>query len=189
MDYGEYVFDYYPNLYSDLTLSCIDLNAYAEAEEALNDYFAELDTSLDVQNYPRLVRNRARVRDFGTYSSDMDYGMVDVLHLLELVGNDSEAAQAAAEAVENCIVYSGTNMDNAGGISICYPYQTDADYRDACIEMLYYLGFAPNYTRFLEDFYAIENGDTLLADREISNAETSVTTQNDGAYDESDITL
>lgn len=25
MDYGEYVFDYYPNLYSDLTLSCIDL--------------------------------------------------------------------------------------------------------------------------------------------------------------------
>lgn len=189
MDYGEYVFDYYPNLYSDLTLSCIDLNAYAEAEEALNDYFAELDTSLDVQNYPRLVRNRARVRDFGTYSSDMDYGMVDVLHLLELVGNDSEAAQAAAEAVENCIVYSGTNMDNAGGISICYPYQTDADYRDACIEMLYYLGFAPNYTRFLEDFYAIENGDTLLADREISNAETTVITQNDGTYDESDITL
>lgn len=119
----------------------------------------------------------------------MNYGMVDVLHLLELVGNDSEAAQAATEAVENCIVYSDTNMDNAGGISICYPYQTDTDYRDACIEMLYYLDFAPNYTRFLEDFYAIENGDTLLADREISNAETSVTTQNDGAYDESDITL
>ena len=189
MDYGEYVFNIYPNLYSDLTLSCVDLSAYAEAEEALNYYFAELDTSLDVQNYPRLVRNRARVRDFGTYSSDMNYGMVDVLHLLELVGNDSEAAQAATEAVENCIVYSDTNMDNAGGISICYPYQTDTDYRDACIEMLYYLDFAPNYTRFLEDFYAIENGDTLLADREISNAETSVTTQNDGAYDESDITV
>ena len=62
MDYGEYVFDYYPNLYSDLTLSCIDLNAYAEAEDALNTYFAELDTSLDVQNYPKLVRNRAKVR-------------------------------------------------------------------------------------------------------------------------------
>ena len=153
MDYGEYVFDIYPNLYSDLTLSCVDLSAYAEAEEALNDYFAELDTSLDVQNYPRLVRNRARVRDFGTYSSDMNYGMVDVLHLLRTGGgNDSEAAQAATEAVENCIVYSDTNMDNAGGISICYPYQTDTDYRDACIEMLYYLDFAPNYTRFLEDF-------------------------------------
>ena len=75
MDYGEYVFDYYPNLYSDLTLSCIDLNAYAEAEDALNTYFAELDTSLDVQNYPKLVRNRAKVRDFGSYSSDMNYGI------------------------------------------------------------------------------------------------------------------
>ena len=189
MDYGEYVFDYYPNLYSDLTLSCIDLNAYAEAEDALNTYFAELDTSLDVQNYPKLVRNRAKVRDFGSYSSDMNYGMVDVLHMLELLGDNSDTAKAAIRAVESCIAYSDTNMENAGGISICYPYQTDEDYRDACIEMQEYLGFAPNYTRFLQDFYAIQNGDTLLADREISNAHTTVTTENDGTYDESDITL
>ena len=189
MDYGEYVFDYYPNLYSDLTLSCIDLNAYAEAEDALNTYFAELDTSLDVQNYPKLVRNRAKVRDFGSYSSDMNYGMVDVLHMLELLGDNSDTAKVATRAVESCIAYSDTNMENAGGISICYPYQTDEDYRDACIEMQEYLGFAPNYTRFLQDFYAIQNGDTLLADREISNAHTTVTTENDGTYDESDITL
>ena len=111
-----------------------------------------------IRDSPRLVRNRARVRDFGTYSSDMNYGMVDVLHLLELVGNDSEAAQAATEAVENCIVYSDTNMDNAGGISICYPYQTDTDYRDACIEMLYYLDFAPNYTRFPVSYTHLKSG-------------------------------
>ncbi len=189
MNYGEYVFDLYPRLYSDLTLSCLDLSAYADAEEALNTYFAELDTSLNVKNFPGLVRNRARVRDFGSYSSDMNYGMVDVLHLLELLGDNSETAKAAASAVEDCIVYSDTNMENAGGVSICYPYQTDEDYRDACIEMQEYLDFAPDYTRFLQDFYAIQNGDTLLADREISDAETTVTTENDGTYDESDITL
>ena len=33
MDYSEYVFDLYPKLYSDLALSCIDLNAYTDAEE------------------------------------------------------------------------------------------------------------------------------------------------------------
>ncbi len=77
----------------------------------------------------------------------------------------------------------------AAGISICYPYQTDKDYRDACIDMLNYLGFAPDYTRFLQDFYAIQNGDTLLADHEISGAVTTVTTENNGTYDESDITL
>ncbi len=180
MDYGEYVFNIYPNLYSDLTLSCVDLSAYAEAEEALNDYFAELDTSLDVQNYPRLVRNRARVRDFGTYSSDMNYGMVDVLHLLELVGNDSEAAQAATEAVENCIVYSDTNMDNAGGISICYPYQTDTDYRDACIECYIIWTLLPITPVFWKTFTPLKTVTPCSADPEISNAETSVTTQNDG---------
>ena len=119
----------------------------------------------------------------------MNYGMVDVLHLLELLGDSSQAARDAVSAVERCIVCSDTNMENAGGISICYPYQTDEDYRDACIEMLNYLGFAPDYTRFLQDFYAIQNGDTLLADREISGAATTVTTENDGTYDESDITL
>lgn len=33
MDYGEYVFVFYPKLYSAPTLSCIDLNAYTDAEE------------------------------------------------------------------------------------------------------------------------------------------------------------
>ena len=63
-DYGEYVFDYYPNLYSDLTLSCIDLNAYAEARRRSEYLFRRTGYSLDVQNYPKLVRNRAKVRDF-----------------------------------------------------------------------------------------------------------------------------
>ena len=49
---------------STAPVSYTHLNAYAEAEDALNTYFAELDTSLDVQNYPKLVRNRAKVRDF-----------------------------------------------------------------------------------------------------------------------------
>ena len=50
----------------------VDLNALCWKPRSSERFiFAELDTSLDVQNYPRLVRNRARVRDFGTYSSDI----------------------------------------------------------------------------------------------------------------------
>ena len=45
----------------------------------------------------------------------MNYGMVDVLHLLELLGNNSDTAKSASRAVENCIAYSDTNMENAGG--------------------------------------------------------------------------
>lgn len=67
------------------------------------------------KNYPGLVRNRAKGRDFGSYSSDMNYGMVDVLHLLGLLGNNSDTAKSASRAVENCIAYSDTNMENAGG--------------------------------------------------------------------------
>lgn len=67
------------------------------------------------KNYPGLVRNHAKGRDFGSYSSDMNYGMVDVLHLLELLGNNSDTAKSASRAVKNCIAYCDTNMENAGG--------------------------------------------------------------------------
>ena len=53
MDYGEYVFDVYPNLYSDLTLSCIDLNAYAKAEDALNDLFCRVGYFSGCEKFPQ----------------------------------------------------------------------------------------------------------------------------------------
>lgn len=175
MDYGEYIFSEYPRMYSDLTLSCIDLSRYQNAEKALNTFFDELDSSLNVHTFPELVRNRENVRDFGTYSTTFDYGMIDVLHLLESLSPDYRSARDAIDAIDNMIVYSQTNMANAGGISICYPYQTSDEYTEACISIQEEMDFASDYTSFLRDFYAIENGETLAKDWDVTEAETSIT--------------
>lgn len=175
MDYGEYVFAEYPRMYSDLTLSCIDLQKCQAAEDALNTFFAEVDSSLDIHSFPELVRNRENVRDFGTYSTTFDYCMVDVIHLLETLSPTSQSTEYAIDCIRDMVVYNKSNMYDVGGISICYPYQTTDEYTDEYIAIQEEMDFASEYTGFLRDFYAIENGETIVRSWDVTNAETNVT--------------
>lgn len=173
MIFGEDVFEEYPEYYADLTLSCIDLNRYQEAENALNSYFLNLDSTLNADTFSEVARNRNNVRSFGNYSSDFNYCMLDAVHLIQLLSQDSDAHEAIS-ALKDMVVYNGSNMENACGISICYPYQTDSDYTYNYILTQEKLGFATDYSRFLKDFYAIENGDALTNDWSVKDAKTEV---------------
>ncbi len=179
MDYYDDLFARRPRYYSDLTLSCIDLSQYQAAEDSLNGFFHDMDKVLDLTTFPKLARARGTVRDFGGYSTNFDYCMVDALHLVQEFArttSDFGAADsgAAVAALENLILYSRTNMENASGISICYPYETDMDYADECINMQKNMDFASDYTLFLEDFNAIRNGASLTEDWDVSEAPTDV---------------
>lgn len=174
MDFGDVIFENYPRMYADLTLSCIDLKKYLAAEEELNTFFREFDSSLDSYTFPQVVRRRSNVRSFGSYSTDFNYCMLDAIHLLQLLDQESDSALSAIQALQDMVVYSRTNMENAGGISICYPYQTDESYRDGYIRIQEELEFATHYTRFLKDFYAMEESDSLAEDWNLAKAKTSV---------------
>lgn len=176
MFYGENVFEYYPRMYCDLTLSCIDLTKFEATENALNNCFGQLNEELTVENYPELVRKRERTRDFGTYATDMDYGMVDAIHLLRQIAPDSQEVVKAIEAIEEMVVYSKSNMQNANGISLCYPYSTDTEYTEACIAIQEEISFSQAYTGFLQKFYSIQNGEPFVADWNFSRNEMSVET-------------
>lgn len=192
MSYGEQIFEYYPKYYCDLTLSCIDLNKFQTAENALNTCFGELNEQLTVATYPELVRNRESTRDFGTYATNFDYGMVDIIHLLKQIAPESQTATEAIEAIEDMVVYSKSNMRNANGISICYPYSSDDEYAQQCIIAQEKIDFSKSYRSFLEKFYAIQNGEPITNNWDFSKATTGVTTmQADANYnvETSDISL
>lgn len=175
MDFGETVFEEYPKLYSDLTLSCVDLNHYQDAEDKINSFFESINSNLDSATFPEAVRNRDNVKDFGTYSSDFNYSLVDVSNLLELFSADSSvSADEALSAINDMIVYMRTNVANAGGISICYPYLTDEDYSNYCISLQEEIGFAPSYTSYLKTFNSIKNGEAITEDWNVDDAETEV---------------
>ena len=177
MEYGESAYETNPRLYADLTLSCIDLNRYQAAEDALNAFFREMDALLDVDTFPTMVRNRNNVRDFGSYSSDYNYSLVDTRQLLgQFSGTSDASADKAIRAINNMIVYTRSNVAEAGGISICYPYQAEEDYTDYYIEWQEEAGFAVDYVNFLHSFYAIENGEQLVSEWNVGKALTDVTT-------------
>ncbi|MBQ9134602.1 MAG: hypothetical protein IJX66_00755 [Lachnospiraceae bacterium] len=176
MQYGQDIYDASPRFYCDLTLSCIDLNKYQAAEDALDRCFSELDEELTVDTYPELVRNREHTKDFGTYATNFDYGMVDAVHLLKQIAPESETATDAIEAIENMVVYSQSNMRNANGISICYPYSADDVYTSNCITVQENIEFSPAYTGFLQKFYSIQNGEQIVSEWDFAEAETSATT-------------
>lgn len=189
MGYGERVFDAYPKYYTDLTLSCIDLKQYQASEEALNNFFAEMDSSLSVDTYPTLARKREKLRGFGSYSSTFDYCMVDAVRLLENFSGDSKSARQAISAIKNMVVYSDSNMDNACGISLCYPYNIKKSYMEECVYVQEQIGFAPNYTHFLNNFFAIATGKPLSKSWQIDSSDVTIETQVDENGSTSDITL
>lgn len=174
---GERIFEINERYYSDLTLSCIDLNRYNTAEEALNYFFEQTGNMLDVTTFPQMVRDRNEVRDFGTYSTNYNYSLVDVIQLLKQFSQDSpDMSEEAISAIERMVVYSRSNVEEAGGISICYPHGAEEDYTNYYIECQEENQFAPEYVNFLKSFYAIEDGEQIVSQWNVEEAETDVET-------------
>lgn len=151
MYYGEMVFEDDPSYFCDMTLSCLDLSKYQAAEDALNGFFQNLTTKLDTEAYADIIVNRQKTREFGVYSTGYDYDMVDVVHMLKKYKGDTYADKAL-QAVEDMIVYNGSNMNNANGVSICYPYEAETDYKDAYMVIRENIGFADEYGAYLDKF-------------------------------------
>lgn len=193
MEYSEAMFEAYPRAYCDLTLSCIDLNLYQKAEDALDTCFAELDADLTIENYPSIVRNREKTRDFGTYASTFDYGMVDAIHLLGKIASDEPTSIQAIRALEDMVVYERTNMYDANGISICYPnFYEGNGYTALCMDTQEEIDFSSGFRGFLSKYYNLQTSEEFTTNWDITEAETSVTTheaEETDVADTSDITL
>lgn len=175
MEYGEELFEKNPNAYADLTLSCLDLNKYQQTEDALNNFFAETHSLLSVETFPHTVQQRSRVKEFGSFSSNFNYCLVDAVDLIDkLAADDSKTEDSVISAIRDMTVYMRTNVENAAGVSICYPQNPDDEYSKVCIKLDESIGFSENYVKYLNDFYAIRNGETIASDWDITGAESSV---------------
>lgn len=176
VEFGEAAFEAYPRAYCDLTLSCLDLNQYQTAEDAWNVFFSSIDSQLTAETFPAAIRSRNQVKRFGSYSADFNYSLVDTIHLLQLFSESTSfSAEEAKNALQDMVVYQRSNVANANGISVCYPYQTEEAYTTYCLDMQESIGFAENYTAFLKNCSAIENGETITQDWDVADAETNVT--------------
>lgn len=187
MEFGEMAFELYPQLYCDLTLSCVDLTKYAAVEEALNVFFSSLEEGLTVKNFPQVSRTCSRLRGFGEFSSNYNYGMLDSVNLIKSLDKVQKAdgTQKLLNAIDDMVVYASGNVDDAEGISICYPNKTDDAYRRVYMYISEEVDFAEGYRDFISDLYdmdknsggdrAIDLSDVVSNVDRIENSDSSST--------------
>ena len=141
------------------TLSVIDL---AELEKTLPDEFKAFATSTSEQiksDYKTVSNARSGAREFAT-TSRID--QVDLVDLANRLGTNE--AKAMAATVLEAVKYNRTssNMTNAYGLSIYFPYQRVGKV-DSAVSAFQAIGMDEDYMRCIQTFASVETGGQAIS--------------------------
>lgn len=137
------------------TLSVIDL---AELENtvpaALTKFSRAASRMISSQQYQTLSNARGNTREFAK-SSRIDH--VDLVHLARNL--DNAESNALAKVLLSAVKYNRTssNMTNAYGLSIYFPYQNVAKV-DKAVASYKQIGMDEEYVRCIQEFASLEAG-------------------------------
>lgn len=135
------------------TLSIVDLAEFSgTVPERLTAFSESASLLLKEQQYKTLSDARNGAREFAR-SSQID--QVDLVHLARDLGTD--AGEALSEALLSAVKYNRTssNMTNAYGISIYFPYQRISSV-DQAVASYRQIGMDEAYARCIQQFASLE---------------------------------
>ena len=142
------------------TLSVVDLAELANTvPDKLSAFAAGTSAMLQGNQFQEVSDARSSTREFAT-SSRID--QVDLVHLARNLGTDEGAD--LAKALLGAVKYNKTssNMTNAYGISIYFPYQKTSSVSNA-VATYEAIGMDSNYTRCIQQFASMETGGQAVA--------------------------
>ncbi len=138
----------------ELTLSCLDLSKIEKTEACLNDLFTDVNTSISEDGFAELSQKRYETKAFAKSSDPEDFPMdiVDLNHMATLLEDKyPEKVKALKESISELVCYSKTNIENAAGVSIWYPFES-AEYIESFMDIYGKYDFAENYTKYVYNF-------------------------------------
>ena len=142
------------------TLSVIDLAEFANTVPSKLSAFAKsVSNKISNKEYKEISDARYSTREFAE-SSRID--QVDLVNLAENVGTSEgrELASALKEAVK--YNRTSTNMTNAYGVSIYFPYQRTS-YVDTACNINSQIGVDSEYSRCIRQFASLETSGQIAA--------------------------
>lgn len=137
------------------TLSVVDLAELAATVPAdLSCFSASTIELLQSSQYDVVSNARSKTREFAS-SSRID--QVDLVHLAHNMGTDE--GKALADTILKAVKYNVTssNMTNAYGLSIYFPYQRISSV-DSAVATYEAIGMDSSYARCIQQFASIEAG-------------------------------
>lgn len=146
-------FAYNPFSYCDVTMSVLDLNQIAPVEEALNTMFKTANDQMDDYYFARYSKIRKSTKELATmFQGEESYDIVDMVDLsrksMETLPTEASALETA---LNDFVVYSDSNAENIGGVSIYYPYNAK-EYSTYYLAMYGDFDFAPDYHQYITNF-------------------------------------
>ena len=135
------------------TLSVIDLAEFANTvPNTLSSFSKSLSTLISNKEYQTVSDARYTTREFASSSR------IDQVDLVDLCKNvNTTEAQALAKALQSAVKYNKTssNMTDAYGVSIYFPYQR-ASYVDEICDTYDDIGMDDDYAQAIRQFASLE---------------------------------
>ena len=101
----------------EYTLSVVDLNIIGRLYKALSDYMEETSDLLTQKQFTEISSARAQAKAFG----DGDYELIDLLDYADRI--ESLDDSKLQKQVDACVIYNRSNISNACGLAMYYPYK------------------------------------------------------------------
>ena len=142
------------------TLSVIDLAEFSNTvPKELNAFAKSVSNKISANEYKDISNARYSTREFAE-SSRID--QVDLVNLAENVG--TAEGKALASSLKNAVKYNktSTNMTNAYGVSIYFPYQRTS-YVDTACNTYNQIGMDSEYSKCIKQFAKLETGGQIAA--------------------------
>ena len=142
------------------TLSVIDLAEFSNTvPKDLSAFAKSVSNKISNNEYKDISNARYSTREFAE-SSRID--QVDLVNLAENVG--TAEGKALASTLKNAVKYNKTssNMTNAYGVSIYFPYQRSS-YVDKACNTYDKIGMDSEYSRCIKQFAKLETGGQIAA--------------------------
>jgi hypothetical protein len=142
------------------TLSVIDLAEFSNTvPKNLSAFSKSISDKIAKDDYKDISNARYATREFAE-STRID--QVDLVNLAENIGTPE--AKALASSLKNAIKYNRTssNMTNAYGVSIYFPYQR-ASYVDKACSTYSQIGMDSEYSKCIKQFAKVETGGQIAA--------------------------
>ena len=142
------------------TLSVIDLAEFSNTvPKDLSAFSKSISDKIAKDEYKDISNARYSTREFAE-STRID--QVDLVDLAEKIGTTE--AKALAASLKNSVKYNRTssNMTNAYGVSIYFPYQR-ASYVDKACSTYSQIGMDSEYSKCIKQFAKVETGGQIAA--------------------------
>ena len=156
---GTAIIDTYASYYDsyiwykpEYTLACLDLSKTEDVMNSFNSLISVTENDLINGEYSNIARQRGNTKAFGIIDEELCYDTVDVYNLAENM-SETHAAEASAlkNALEEMVVYSKTNVENAHGLAVYFPYNNKL-YAEEWVDEYSLSGFSQTYMQFVKNF-------------------------------------